>query len=432
MVEKSASFSMLGFLDCMGLLRFRSTLSVRRKLTAFLALSLTVSVLMGRAQEAASGDSAEAHLGKGYEAVKDERYQVAAEEFQSALALSPGLAAARYQLAACWFALGKIQEARREFELLQKETGGDSSVIYQLARLDLQAGDFETAIKRLVRLVNDPPYPDTTYYLGTAYLKKGELAAAEKWLQVAGQADPRDYRVPERLAHAYQREGRKTEAAKQFALSSQLRERYVHASQQALACSQWLETKPLEEAKPVCDQLFDPHDPDRLTLLGLLYGQHGSYEEAVKPLEEANRLDPDSFEINHDLGLSYFQLRHYGQARKPLEKAVALCPDFFGSNALLGATLYTLGEDQAAYKVLGHAHALNPQDGNTATLLFKEALILASKEETQKKYTSALAYLRAAAELQPQDQEIRRRISELLPRVSHSPATKQVQKDTPH
>jgi tetratricopeptide (TPR) repeat protein len=378
-------------------------------------------MLMARAQEPAPADTAEAHLGKGYEAEKDERYQVAAKEFQAALALNPGLVRARYQLAVCWFALGKTQEARQEFERLEKETRGDASVVYQLARLDLRGGDVETAIMRLVRLVHDPPFPDTAYYLGTAYLQKGELAAAEKWLQVAARADPRDYRVPEHLARAYQREGRKAEAEKQFALSSQLRQRYDQASQQAAACSQLLETKPVEEAKPACEQLFDPNDPDRLTTLGLLYGQHGRHEEAVKPLEEACRLDPDSFEINHDLGLSYFRLRRYGEARKPLEKAVALRPDFFGSNALLGATLYTLGEDEAAYKVLGHAHALNPEDHDTANLLFKETLILASKEETQKKYTSALAYLRTAWQLQPQDQEVQRRISKLLRRISHSP-----------
>ncbi len=297
-------------------------------------------------------------------------------------------------------------------------------MLISLPRLDLRDGDAESAIKRLVRLVNDPPFPDTAYYLGTAYLQKGELAAAKKWLQIAARADPRDSRVPEHLARAYQREGRKAEAEKQFALASRLRQQYDQASQQAFACSQLLETKPLEEAKPACEQLFDRNDPDRLTMLGLLYGQHGHYEEAVKPLEEACRLDPDSFEINHDLGLSYFRLRRYGEARQPLEKAVALRPDFFGSNALLGATLYTLGEDEAAYKILGHAHALNPEDLDTANMLFKEALILAGKEETEKKYASALGYLRAARQLQPQDQDVQRRISEISRRASHPSAQK--------
>ncbi len=406
----------------MGSRRFRFALPVGGTLIAFLTFALAISVLMGRAQAPASVDTAEAHLGKGYEAEKDERYQVAAKEFQAALALNPRLIRARYQLAVCWFALGKTQDARQEFERLQKETGGDASVAYHLAQLDLRDGDVESAIKRLVRLVNDPPFPDTAYYLGIAYLQKGELAAGEKWLQAAGRTDPRDYRVPEHLARAYQREGRKLDAEKQFALASQLRQRYDQASQQEFACSQLLETKPLEEARPACEHLFDPNDPDRLTTLGMLYGQHGQYEEAVKVLEAACRLDPDSFEINHNLGLSYFRVRRYGEARQPLEKAVALRPDFFGSNSLLGATLYTLGDDEAAYHVLDHAHALDPDDQDTANLLFKEALILAGKEEAQKKYASALACLRTARQLQPQNQEVQRRISELLRQTGHPPA----------
>src|SRR5262245_53022464 len=72
-------------------------------------------------------DTAETHVGKGYEAIKDERYQEAAKEFQAALALNPSLTRARYQLAVCWFALGKMPEAREELERLEKETGGDPS-----------------------------------------------------------------------------------------------------------------------------------------------------------------------------------------------------------------------------------------------------------------------------------------------------------------
>lgn len=429
MVERQPSLSIAGFLNLIGTRRLRSRLLPFRTLAALLTFALAGSMSMEGQAPAPSG-TAEAHLGKGYEAVKDERYQVAAEEFRAALALNPGLVRARYQLAVCWFALGKTQEARQEFDRLEKETGGDPSVVYYLARLDLRAGDVEPAIKRLARLANDPPFPDTAYYLGTAYLQKGELAAAEKWLLVAARADPRDFRVPEHLARLYQQERRKVEAQRQFELSSQLRQRYDQASKQAVACSQLLETKPLDEAKPTCEQLFDPNDPDRLTTLGLLYGQHGRYEEAVKPLEEACRLDPNSFEIQYDLGLSYFGARRYREARKPLEKAVALRPDFFGSNALLGATLYMLGEDGAAYKVLGHAHALNPEDRDTANLLFKEALILANKEERENKDNAALGYLLTAGRLRPQDQEVQRRISELLRRLSHPPPQKRAEKDT--
>jgi tetratricopeptide (TPR) repeat protein len=401
--------------------QFRPALALSRFRVVLLAFDLAGCITMTIAQGTPPADTAQSHVGKGYEAVKDERYQVAAEEFQAALALDPKLIAARYQFGACLFALGRFQEARQEFERLEKETGGDDSVTYQLARLDLQTRNYDAAIRKLRRVVEKPPYPDTAYYLGTAYLQKGTLGAAEKWLQAAGRADPKDYRVPERLAHVYQRQGRKAEAARQFALSSQLRERYVESAQQAVACSRLLETRPLDEAKPVCDRIFDPDDSDRLTVLGMLYGEHGRYTEALKPLEQANRLDPDSFEISHNLGLSYFQLQRYGEARKALAKAVALCPNFAGSSELLGAALYMLGEDQDAYKVLERAHTLDTENADTSTLLFKEALILANKEGAQKHYPAALAYLRAAAELQPQNQEVQQRIAQLLPLADQRP-----------
>ena len=154
------------------------------------ALGLEVGWCSDAAQEkvnASAGETAEAHVGRGYELVKDERYQEAAKEFQAALALQPGLIRARYQLAICWFALGKAPEAREQFDRLQRETGGEPNGLYYLARLDLRAGDFDAAINRLVKLVANPPFPDTAYYLGAAYLEEHKFEQSEKWLRVAAQ-----------------------------------------------------------------------------------------------------------------------------------------------------------------------------------------------------------------------------------------------------
>ena len=84
----------------------------------------------------------------------------------------------------------------------------------------------------------------------------------------------------------------------------------------------------------------------------MLYGENGKYVEAIEPLKRAAQLDPDSFEVFHNLGLTYFRLKRFAEARAPLEKAVSLRPNFFGSNALLGAVLYSLKDDQEAYRIL--------------------------------------------------------------------------------
>ncbi len=373
--------------------------------------------LPARAGPSQDQASAQAHVGKGYEFEKDELFSKAAEEFEQALALAPELSRVRYQLGVCYFSLGRNDDARREFVRLRSETHDDPSVIYMIARLDLASHHLDAAIHGLESIAAKPPFPDTAYYLGSAYLESGRLTDAEKWLKEAQPLNPRDFRIPDHLARVYQREGRTTEAEKEYALSAELRQNYNQAAAEAIECSQVLEKSAADGTPDPCAKLFRPDNPDRLTLLGMIYGQHGLYDKAVQPLERAAALDPDSYEIEHNLGLTYFRLQRYSEARGPLEQAVALRPDFFESNALLGATLFLLRQDSEAYRVLEHAHRLNPNDADTADLLFKAASVLGTKSYKAKDYRVALTYLRAARDLKPNDPMVHARLAEVYSRA---------------
>jgi len=375
-------------------------------------LLLILGVPSARPQAEPPGQpDAQAHLGKGYEFEKDDRFADAANEFAAALALNTKLSGARYQLAVCYFALGRHDDARREFGQLLLETHDDPSVIYFIGRLDLAEHNADAAIRGFHRVVAKPPFPDTAYYLGAAYLEKGDLQNAAQWLQRARPLNPRDFRIPDRLARIYQRQGQTAEAEQEYARSAKLRENYNQAAQAGVNCSAALEKGDAETAREACTKLDQPDDPDRLTTLGMIYGRHQHYAQAVEPLRRAAALDPDSYEIEHNLGLTYFRLRRYPEARGPLERAVALRPNFFDSNALLGATLFALQEDLQAYSVLSHAHRLNPEDGDTRELLFKTASILGVKSREAKNYSEAIKYLIAAEELKPRDPQVHARLA---------------------
>jgi len=298
-------------------------------------------------------------------------YDEAAAEFERALRVAPDLGAARYQLGICLFALGRNEESRQEFEQLKKQTGPSHEISYYLGRLLLLAGDSRGAIRDLTPLTGDTKIRDAGYYLGLAYVAAGDQANGIKWLEHAAQATPGDYHVHYRLARLYAAAGRKTNADREYGLYNKYRDAERNTEERMRACSAALDAGIDASARQLCGHLAEQNDPEKLVLLGQLYGDHAKYADAVSPLLRAVQLDSDSFDAWHNLGLSYFRLQRYQAARQPLEKAVALRPDVFDTLNLLGATLYVLGDDGAALPVLERAHRLRPDDAELKAALDK-------------------------------------------------------------
>ena len=164
---------------------------------------------------------------------------------------------------------------------------------------------------------------------------------------------------------------------------------------------------------PVCDQLYDANNADKLTSLGTLYGQHGDLEAALKPLKRAAELAPQSPQMQYNLALTYFQLNQFENARKPLEPAIKRWPDLFQINFLYGAVLMKLGEFQPAFETLRHAHDLNPQDSATADMLYATTFDLAQENQQAHQYSEALRYFAEASKMRPEDPDPHRRMAEI-------------------
>ena len=379
-----------------------------------LALSLLCSA-------AAEQDAPETHLGKGYEALRLDRYDAAVDEFRAALRLNPKLVMrAQFPLAVALFELKKTEDARKEFEAVRQAIGDHPNVSYYLGRLDLLDRNFAGAARHFTQAVAKPPFPDTAYYLGFACFEQGDLAAAEKWLNVAVQANPRDSVAQYQLARVYRKEGREDEANKAFALSTEIRKRDADESQLRAECAKKLDEGPREEAHAVCQRLFDPNDPERLTALGTIYGQHGDLEAALEPLQKAAQLSPQSPQMQYNLAFTYYRLNRLEDARAPLADALARWPDLFPLNALFGAVLSKLGEDLPAYRSLRRAHELNPQDPGSSELLYSVTLTLAKKSQDAHAYSDALRYLDEALVLRPLDPGPHRSKAEIYAITGHS------------
>ena len=325
---------------------------------------------LGIALAHAEPQSAEAHLSRGTELMKQRLFEAAATEFEQALAQRPADPAAHFQYGVCLLSLGRNDEARKQFDRVEKATGKSRYVTYYLGRLDLLSNDYASAIQRLGSIAENAPFPDTAFHLGVAYVSSGDLNNGIKWLERAASLQTNDYRVHYRLARAYSSAGRQQEAKREYRLYDQFLEEHKNTETEARACTEALRTEPTV-THDVCQRMFDPNDPEKLTLLGQLYGDAGAYEQALKPLQRAVELDGNSYEAWHNLGLTEFRMQRYAEARAPLERAVALHPEAYGSVVTLGATLYMLGDDHAAVPVLEHALRLKPDDAETAAVLEK-------------------------------------------------------------
>ncbi len=363
---------------------------------------------------AGAQQKAEPHLARGYDALRNNRFEEAAKEFRAALSADPKLVLrARFPLAVALFEAHHPEVARRQFDAVRRVVGDHPNVMYYLGRLDLTEGHLDAAIRELKVADTHPPFPDTAYYIGFAYLRQGKLQLAEKWLDEAARRVPNDPGVHYRLGVLYRRQGRMDEAKKAFDLSQKLRDEQAQQDQLRLQCQQKLIHGTLEQARPVCQQLFDPHDAQKLTILGSLYGDHGDYQDALKPLQLAAQLTPQSPQMQYNLALCYFHLNQFEKARAPLAEATRRWPDLFQLNALYGVVLLRLGEDAEAYRILQHAHQLNPQEPETAGLVFQLSLAFAEKSREKRDYASALRYLRTAAQARPSDPEPHRRMAEI-------------------
>lgn len=390
------------------------TVTPRR--TPRLLIASALAMLAWQAPSAApqTQDTAEAHLGKGYDALREDRYDAAVTEFRAALRLDPALVMrARFPLAVALFELKQSDDARRELEAVRREVGEHPNVAYYLGRLDLLDQNFAGAVRNLTKAIAKPPFPDTAYYLGLACFKQGDLAAAEKWLKQAAQGNPRDSLARYQLAMVYRKQGREDEAKKAFAESTELRRRDTDESELRTECAQKLDTGPRAEARALCQRLYDPDDAERLTMLGTIYGQHGDLEAALEPLRRAAELAPERPQMQYNLAFTYYRMGRFEDARAPIAKAVERWPDIFQLNSLYGAVLAKLGDDVAAYQALARAHELNPQDAGAADLLYRTTLGLARKSLAARQYPDALRYFGEAAKLRPGDPEPHKAMAEI-------------------
>jgi tetratricopeptide (TPR) repeat protein len=371
-------------------------------------------LMLWMAAGAAGGSTATARasLGSGNQFMQAERYREAADEFQKAWRDDRTLTQARDQLAICYFELRDYARARPLLEQMLQDKRSADVASYYLGRIDLIDRDFDSAIRRLRSIPHEHSVRDELYFLGSAYFKQQKYTESIRSLQQATAQNPRDSRIHQLLARAYQKSGQPSEAEREFAETRRLHDYYLEGSVAIARCRSLLVQGDPEAAWAMCRPLMETDDVDKIVAIGMLFGQAQQYRPALETWQKAAALDPDSSEIQYNFALTCFHLKDMLRAREHAAEAVRQRPDFVEANILYGTILYMGAEDAEALRVLTRAHDLKPDDQSVRRLLAEELSISADHHKRDQEWPQAVALLEKAAALQPDSPQISQKLAE--------------------
>ena len=236
-----------------------------------------------------------------------------------AVAEQPGDAGLRRMLGLAWL---NLQEYGKAAEILAQDRERDSDPSLQFAYgLSLvksdRAAEAETVFSRLIARHGDSP--ELLVMLGQAHAQQGNFDSAVLSLEraVALKADVAEAHAT--LGEIYLRQGRLPEAEK--ALRAELRFFPAHLpSMQNLAIVLESQQRP-DEARALLEEALKakPDQADARYLLGKILLAQGASAEAAEHLQQAARLAPEDASIRYQLGQAYQKLGRTELAQEQFE-----------------------------------------------------------------------------------------------------------------
>jgi len=144
-------------------------------------------------------------------------------EYRILLQRAPGMPGIHYRVGGLLLALpasaANATEARKEFEAELKIFPQNAGAEFSLGELARQQDKLAEAIEHYTRATQfAPDFAEAYYGLGRCLLDSGKSSASLSPLQTSARLQPENPNVHFALATAYQRLGRKQEAAQEFAL----------------------------------------------------------------------------------------------------------------------------------------------------------------------------------------------------------------------
>jgi tetratricopeptide (TPR) repeat protein len=180
------------------------------------------------AQYGVSPDSAAAYLLTGGMLLDADLPELAAQDAQKALEISPSLPLAHFMLGEVYLYKSDVNHALEQFEQERAINPTYPAVYDRLGDVYTRMGQYQQAQEALTRAISlDVSSTGPFIQMGKVFLRRGDPESAAMYLQHAEKMDPGNYITHTLLGQAYRGMGKEEDAKRELDAASQ-----IHASSQ--------------------------------------------------------------------------------------------------------------------------------------------------------------------------------------------------------
>lgn len=242
-----------------------------------------------------------------------------------------------------------------------------------------------------VALKLDPTSPETRVNVGNLFVAEQKLDLAEKEFKDVLRANPSNRDANYNLGLLLLAKGTPAEAIPYFQRvsprSTETQFNLIRAYLQAHRTSDALNTaRELSAAHKSDVQLH--------STLGVLLAEAKQYKAAQFELEQANALQPGTFEILHNLGQTYLREHDLAKADLNLSRALKLRPESPDTLYLVAQVYFDQSRPVDALDLLVRAHKLAPDNTDVIFLMARVSM-------TQNYFEDAIPLLQSGLKIAP-------------------------------
>jgi tetratricopeptide (TPR) repeat protein len=339
------------------------------------ALFLVSISAFGHAQQAATNranngrSGAASPLEHAEELIQQGQLDQAKDLIENQLKVDPSSVEAHNLLGIVYTNEKDFSHAEEAFQQALRVEPSSKKTHNNLGNVYVAEQKFDAAEKEFTSVLkNDPTNRDANYNLGLLLLAKGSPLAAVPHFQ---RVHPQTVETRFNLLRAYLAAGKTAEA--------------------------------LQLAR----ELSSAHKRDVQLhfTLGVLLASAKQYKAAEVELEQANALEPETYDILHNLGQAYLRTREYEKADLTLNRALKLKPDSVETLYVLAETYSDQGRPLDALELLVRAHKAAPENTDVIFLMARVSMM-------QNYYEDAIPLLESGLKIAPQRADLHAALGE--------------------